>query len=429
MLESKTIHGFFLLSSINPLSKRLRADTIDQNTMPESPSSPIHHHTFIGTLPSYFARRARGEVRELFLNAAILDLAIAMILLFEPIYLYQQGLDMRGIVLFYVGVYVLYFALMPFGGKFVKRFGFEHSMILGSVFLILYYLCFALIAKSLFFLAPAAVLYAFQKTFYWPGFHADFAKYGQDFEQGREIGNIAAINSLVFIAGPLLGGAVMHFFNFTALFIIVAVLIALSNAPLLLTPERFEPSEFSYKGAYARLFRKDNRRRLLAYIGFGEEFVAIALWPVFLYTVLRNTLNTGAVIALSTLITTIIVLYIGKVADRTGKRPLLRLTTVVYALSWFVRVLVRAPFGALLVDTFSRVGKNSLSVPLVAITYEDARERGVVKNVIFFEMALVVGKLLAMAGALLILAFAPPSLQWPLIFALSGMFALLYGVL
>lgn len=389
----------------------------------------IHRHTFIGTLPGYFARKARGEVRELFLSAAILDLAVSMILFFEPIYLYQQRLSLKSIVIFYFSVYLIYFILMPLGGKFAKRFGFEHSIFLGSPFLILYYLCLALVGESHYFLAPAVVFYALQKTFYWSGYHSDFAKYGQDFEQGREVGNAVAFSSIVFIVGPVLGGAVMYFFNFTALFIIVSILIALSNAPLFLTPERFEPSGFSYRRAYARLFKKENRRRLLAYMGFGEEFVVLALWPIFMYAILDNTFSAGAIVGLSTLITTVIVIYIGKLADKTGRRPLLRFMTIVYAFAWFTRLFVRAPVGVLISDTLSRVGKSSLSVPLAAITYKDARERGVVKNVIFFGMALVVGKLLAMAAVLAVLFVVPPEFQWQAIFAVAGAFSLLYGAL
>jgi MFS family permease len=389
----------------------------------------IHKHSFLGFLPGYLARQAKSEVKELFLNSAILDLAVAMILFFEPIYLYQQGLSLEWIVLFYLGVYVVYFFIMPLGGKFAKRYGFEHGILLGSPFLILFYLSLVLAAQSFYFLIPAILFYALQKTFYWPGYHADFAHYGQDFEQGREVSNITVIISAVFVLGPLIGGAIMYFFNFTVLFIIVSLLIVLSNLPLILTPEKFKPSTFSYKGAYKRLFRLANRRRFLAYLGFGEEFIVLALWPIFMIIILKNTFSAGAVVALATLATSLTILYIGRFTDKHNKRSLLRFTTVIYSLVWFLRILVRAPLGVFLVDTFSRIGKSSLSVPLTSITYTEARERGVVKNVVFFEMSLVVGKILAMLAVLLIIAFVPANLLWPAIFVLAGLFALLYGLL
>jgi len=397
----------------------------------------VHKHSFLSFLPSYLARQAKSEVKELFLNSAILDLAVAMILFFEPIYLFQQGQKrgftaweaILGILFFYLAVYFLYFWLMPFGGKFTKRYGFEHSIYLASPLLILFYLCLTLVDRSLYFLVPAAFFYALQKTFYWPGYHCDFADHGKDAEQGREVSNITVIISFVFILGPLIGGTIMHFLGFWALFVIVSILIIISNLPLLLTPERFTPGGFSYFSAFKRLVKRENFRSLLAYLGFGEELVALVLWPIFMIILLNTTLSAGAFVALSTLITAVIVLYIGRVSDKRPKRQVLRFTSIFYAMSWFFRILVYTPIGVLLFDTFGRVGKNSLSVPLIAFTYKRARERGVVENVIFFEMSLVLGKILMMILAILIILFIPMHLFWIAIFILAGLFTLLYTLL
>lgn len=397
--------------------------------MPRSSISQPVRHQFLGNLPSYLAHKAKSEVRELFLSSAILEFASAMILFFEPIYLYEQGVSLKLIMLFNLGIYLVYFIIMPLGGKFAKSKGFEHSIFLASPFLILYYLCLVLTAKSFYFLIPAIICLSWQKTFYWPGYHADFAHYGQDFEQGREIGNITVIISLVYILGPFLGGTIIHFFNFTVLFVIVSILIILSNLPLLLTPEKFKPSNFSYKRAYKRLIRKDNRRRFFAYLGFGEELIFLTLWPIFIFIILKNNFKIGGLIALSTLVTVISVLYIGKLTDKRHKHSVLRFSVVIYSLSWFLRLLTRGSIGVFLVDTFSRTGKSILYVPLTTLTYDKAREKGIVKNVVFFEMALVVGKILSILLVLIILFFAPNFLLWPLIFILAGLFTLLYGFL
>lgn len=389
----------------------------------------LNKHSFLGNWPGFLARRARSEVRELYVNSAILDLAVAMVLFFEPIYLYQQGISLTGIMLFYLGVYGTYFIILPLGGKFAKKRGFEHSIFLGTPFLILYYLCFVLVAKSWIFLAPAAIFLALQKTFYWPGYHADFAYFGQEAEQGRELSNLTVILSAVFILGPLIGGAILYFFGFTVLFIVVAFLIVLSNFPLVLTPERFVPSEFSYRDTYRRLFKPENKRALLAYLGFGEEIIAMALWPIFLFIVFKTTLATGGIIAVSTFITSMVVLYVGKITDQRSHQSVLKLTTVIYAFSWLIRTAVRLPLGVFLADTYSNIGKTSLSVPLYAMTYHRARERGVVKNVIFFEMALVLGKILAILLVLLILILAPEAQSWTLIFLLAAFFTLFYSLL
>ncbi|OGY76400.1 MAG: hypothetical protein A2445_01130 [Candidatus Jacksonbacteria bacterium RIFOXYC2_FULL_44_29] len=386
----------------------------------------IHKYSFLGTWPGFLARQASSQVRELYLNSAILDFAVAMVMFFEPIYLYQQGVTLPGIMLFYLGVYFLYFFLLPLGAKFARQKGFEHSIFLSSPFLILYYLCLLLVAKSMFFLFPAALFFALQKIFYWPGFHADFAHYGKDSEQGSELGTLNVIISTVFILGPLVGGLLMYYFGFAVLFIVVAFLIILSNFPLLLTPERFEPHNFSYGKAFKRLFKPYNKRSFLAYLGFGEELIAMTLWPIFIFIVLGNTVSAGGLVAVSTLITSVVVLFVGKLADKRPKEPILRYTTIIYVLSWFLRILTRAPLGVFLSDTVGRIGKTALSVPLTARMYQRARQWGVVKQVTFFEMSLSIGKMMAIGLVMLILVFVPEDAAWPIIFLLAGFFSLLY---
>lgn len=399
------------------------------NLKPSLKDGSFSSHTFLGTLPSLFAREVSQEVKELYLNSAILDLAVAMVLFFEPIYLYGLGISLRGIILFYLGIYLLYFFLLPLGGKFVKRSGVVASIFLGSPFLILYYLFLALSAHSLYFLIPAIFSFALQKTFYWPGYHTDFAQYGKEMEQGREVSNSTSILLLVYIFGPLLGGVIMHFFNFTVLFTVVSLLIILSNFPLLLVIPRSKREFFSYRACYRRLVERKNIRRLIAYIGFGEELIVLVLWPIFVFIVVRDTLKVGLLVAFSTLLTALVVLYVGKLTDYKRKDSVLRFITSMYVISWVIRIFVKTQLGVFAVDTFSRIGKSSLSIPLTAITYQYARKRDVVEQVIFFEMSLIVGKILAMVGILVLLSLFSGEYLWGSFFILAAVFSILYGVL
>src|SRR3989338_8767751 len=389
----------------------------------------IHKHSFLGHLPSYFAQQSTPRVRELYVNSAILDFAVSMILFFEPIHLYRQGFSLFSIALFYFGVYFLYFFLLPLGGKFIKRYGIVQSIFLGSPFLILYYLCFALLSISIYFIYPAIIFFALQKMFYWPGFHADMVEHGVEVEQGREVGSITAIILFVYIAGPLVGGTLLYFFGFTALFITVAVFIMLSNFPLLLTPERVNRDHFSYRGALSRIVGRTNRRAFISYLGFGEELILLAFWPIFIFIIVQNTFSAGVIVSLSTLATAATVLYVGTMTDKKSKEGILRLTSIIYACVWFIRIFVQSAFGVFLVDSLSRIGKNALSVPQMAITYVNARKKDFLETVIFFEMSLVVGKLIALLAVMAIIVFFPPFSLWHMLFLLAGIFSLLYSVL
>ncbi len=389
------------------------------------------HHTFLGILPSYFARKVRSQVRELFVATAILDLATAMVMIFEPIYLYRQGYGLRGVMLFYLGVYVLYFFLMPLGAKFAKNKGFEKSIFIGTVFQVVLY--GALLAIQYF---PSAVIiavfcYALQKTFFWPGYHADFAWYGQKDEWGKEIGNMIVISSVVYIIGPFLGGLILALSGFTILFVVVSVLILMSNIPLLITREQFEPSEFSYWRAYRRLFRAENRRKFISYIGFGEELIVLTVWPIFIYLAVQDNLfSVGGLIALSTLATSVAVLYIGRLTDESSRHrdSTLRAGSLLYSFVWVLRTVLQGPLGVFLLDTGSRVCKSIVAVPMMAITYNQAQKTSIMKSVVFFEMSLVMGKISAILLVLVLISLHGQN-AWSLIFMLAAVYSLLYATL
>ena len=62
---------------------------------------------------NFFPHHMRREIRELYVSTTILDFALAMILIFEPIYLYTIGYNLQEIILFFLLVYGIYFLYFP----------------------------------------------------------------------------------------------------------------------------------------------------------------------------------------------------------------------------------------------------------------------------------------------------------------------------
>ncbi|MBU0707539.1 MFS transporter [Patescibacteria group bacterium] len=380
-------------------------------------------------LPHYFARRLTRPVKELYLSVAIMDLATASVLIFEPIYLYTLGYSVKQIVLFFLGLYGIYFIIMPLGAKYANSRGYEKSIIVSTIFLILYYLSLFALPWFHWLIFVAPIICAWQKTFYWPGYHADFASFSDEREQSRQIGNLRVINNIVYVLGPLAGGLIITLASFEILFVVVILLIVISNFPLLITKEKVTPRSFSYKGAYKRLAKKHHRRKLLAYIGFGEELVVMIIWPIFIYLIVDSFFTIGAIIALATLVTTFVTLYVGRVCDKKHKHPVIKLGTVLYSLTWWLRPFAGTISHVFLIDTLSRISKNMIYVPLTAITYFRARRYNIMSGVLFFEMALVVGKLLTLVSVFIVISYFGVSVGFVFAFVLAGFLSLLYNFL
>lgn len=381
---------------------------------------------FLELLP----QRMKRQVREIFVSTLLVNFALAMVMIFEPIYLYQIGYSLQKIMFFYLLLYVIYFFIMPLGAKFARARGYEWGIFWGSCFFALSYLSLFFIFKSswLFYVSP--LIFAVQKMFYWPAYHAGFAKFSDDTEEGKEVGALSVSIALVYILGPALAGFMVSNWGYGALFVMASVIFLLSNLPTLITTEKFRYKDFSYLQAYKDLLNKANRRAFFAYLGFGEELVVLVLWPIFISLIVVNILDVGLIVSLATFITMLITLYIGKLSDSRYKKSVLNLGSAFYAFAWFIRIFVVNQIGVFLVDTMSRLAKNIIMVPLTSITYERAKKKSVMSSVVFFEMSLVVGKLIAIIIIYVALFFISDEvLAFKLTFILAGFMALLYSLL
>ena len=380
-------------------------------------------------IASYLPHHLRREMKELYASTVILNFAVSMIQIFEPVYLYTLGFPLQKIILFFLIVYAAYFLLMPLGARFAKWFGYEHSIVLSTIIFILYYALFYAIAWYPWLLYVAPLLYALQKTFYWPAFHADFVSFADAHEESREIGGMTVIVLLIAVIAPIVSGIIIALWGFGALFAVVALVFICSNVPLLSTLEQFEPKPFKYVDTYKRIFAAENRRSLFAYLGYGEELIVLVVWPIFMVIVIKNLLGLGLVAGLSTLITVVVTMFIGRTSDHRNKRFILRFGDGIYAIVWLLRLFVTTVGGVLLIDTLSTVSKNIVSVPLMALTYERARQKSIMQTVVFFEMSLVVGKLIALVLVYAILFFVPSMYVYQTAFVLAAGMSLLYTLL
>jgi len=355
---------------------------------------------------------------------------LALIFIFEPIYLYRLGYSLQQIMMFWVIVYAVYIFILPLGGKVAERFGYEHTIFYGTFFWILLYLCMYLIQywPIFFFITP--IVWAIQKSLYWPAYHANFAKYSCNQEEGREISFLTILTSASYVVGPIFGGFILYFWGFSVLFIVVAILLLVSNVPMLLTKEKFKPVPVDYQYSFKRMFAKENRKQFLAYMGFGEEILVVVVWPIFISIFITSYLSIGWLVGVATLITALVTLFIGKWADRINKREILKIGVSFYSLSWVLRLIIAGPWSIFFTDTLSRASKNTINVPLQAITYENAKNYTIMNTVLMFEMSLAIGKLIACLAALILVSlFSVGLIPFYIIFAMAGAITWLYVLL
>ncbi|MGE5392670.1 MAG: MFS transporter [Candidatus Saccharibacteria bacterium] len=375
--------------------------------------------------PGYLSHRLSREIKEMYFSKAVADFAQAAMMLFEPVYMVSiLNFSLRQVLMFYIAVYVLYWLLIPFGAKIAARKGYEHSIFYSTFFQVLYwaFLFGSQHTPLLIFFAP--LMYAWQKSLFWPAFHSDMARFSNQDQRGRENSGLYALISLVYIIGPFIGGWILQDMGFRALFALVSILTIGSVIPLFTTIEQFIPKPYLYTDSW-KLFR-NFPGQAMGYVGYGEELVQLVVWPIFIYMTVPDYFKFGTIISISTLIATLVMLYVGVLTDLSGKRVLIRYFSSLNGLFWAIRPFFPAVTGLLATNTLGTITKNSLTIPVAAMTYDRANETHILPYCVFYEQALSIGKILI---CVLILVATLFSSGFVAAFTLAGLFSLLYSKL
>ncbi len=358
----------------------------------------------------FFPDSLGSQMREFYASTAIFDFGVSLTMIFEPVYLWSAGWSVKNIVILFLASYIIYFCVAPLGAKFARAHGHENSIALSTPFCLLYFVGLYLAPQGVYFSALAAVSLAFFRTFYWPGARSIISKYSPEGGGGRVVSGLNAISFSAALAGPLIGGVVLGLFGFMALFIVSAIIILLSNIPMLITPEVFEPRPVGYINSYRRLLRPDFRRTVVGHFGYGEEFISDFIWPIFVVIVIPSYAAMGAAFAIAGVFTLVAIIFIGRITDEHHRHPILRSGSLLTSLSWVLRIFVASPLSVLFTQSFYRVARLAVTTPLMSIAGEKAREHSNTKSSLIYEMSITVGKILTASVAVLLLTLFPGNL-------------------
>lgn len=373
-------------------------------------------------LPHFFTAKVRKEIEHLYASMGIGNLAQAIITIFEPIFLYAVlGLTVQQVLLFMAAVYALYTLIIPYGGKVAARFGYAHSIFFSIPFQILFWFSLIGATHNFAWIYFAPVLYAVQKTLLWPAFHASLARFANGKQRGREFSLMYAIMNLMQILGPMIGGFLALTLGINSIFIVASIIYFCSAIPLFWSQEVFVPKQYKFHDTW-KLYKKFPLR-FVGYFGFGEELLALSIWPIYIYLLVKNYQDIGALVTVATLIATALALYIGMYTDKHSKRTVMRVGTYFMVLTWLARLPVVSSFGVFITEALGRTAKSVNFVPMSALTYERAESIHIMPYIIGFEQSLAFAKFLAAVAGVIVFALTG---SFVALFILGAIFSLFY---
>ena len=375
----------------------------------------------------YFSYKSNREIKEIFWMAVLNGLAIAMALIFEPIFLYQSGFRAVSIMWYYVQVYCWYLVLLMFGAKFATKFGFKRAILISNLIYPIYWLVLYHVRSHIGFFALAPFLFALQKCFFWPAFNSLAALDSVARQRGRQMGLVFGIGQIAAMIGPLIAGWISQKLGFEVLFAMTSCLIVLSSVPLFRSAEIYPGSEFSIWKLVA--FARRNKRNIIGYWGYAEDLMLMSLWPLLTFIVVKGYLGVGFINTFASIVAAVLMLYIGRAADQTEKPKLIEAGSFFYGLTWLFRFVAVDPISVMIFDSLTKIGKALVNIPMISLTYDIARLKNSgfsLMYVVFFETSLTIGKILTGLSAIVILSFTN---NIYLVFVLVGVLTFFYSFL
>ncbi|MCH8986623.1 MFS transporter, partial [Patescibacteria group bacterium] len=181
----------------------------------------------------YFRYFLQQDITRLYITVAIRNLAVGMVAVFSPAYVYLYFGESIPLTMLYFGLmYGVTGLLAVAGGKLIGVLGSSKTMLISSFFLIGYYLSLFSFDTSFVFVPLSIIAAGVAMALFWPGFHTDFVRFSSRETRGKESGRVNVAMLLPTILSPLLGGFILVKFGFPVLFIIVSVVLVAATIPL-----------------------------------------------------------------------------------------------------------------------------------------------------------------------------------------------------
>lgn len=381
------------------------------------------------SITSLFAIKPRRQLREMYVFLLLFSFAASLITVFEPIFFYTQGIPLWRIALYYALHYMLYAVLMPLGGMFAARFGYERSLTLSTPLFVLYFLTLVGLAQYPELFWVALVVLTVFKVLYWPAYHANFASYTDSKNRGTEQSWVRFVEYGASVAGPILGGVVAKMYGFPVLFLMAGMTVALAGIVLLRTRERPQGLSFAYTSAWQIIFSRQHRQMVVGMLGWGEDLVYLAIWPIWLMIMVGSVARVGAIASISAVVATIACFIVGEMTDRISPRRMIRFSVPYMIVAYMVRMLVMTPWLVGIGDILARTAAVGVSIPIVARLYKQAKRVGPLEYAVAFETVLAIGKAFTALVLVVVFIILPVPSAFIITFALAAALSLLYLVL
>ncbi len=339
----------------------------------------------------------KKALSELYLAITLRGLAISMVGIFIPLYLYfELAFPLKDVFVFYIITSIIFAIFTPIAAKFSSKVGFKYCILISSFFHITFFGLLFLLNKLHYSLILLAIILGISEAFFWFSFHADFAKNSDHSHRGREVSLWFAFSSVSAILGPFIGGLILSIpeLGFGWLFIFASIVLLSSAVPLFFFKEdKTRPISFK------NIFSKIKLKEAIAFIGNGMEGIAATvLWPLFIFIIIKKYFLMGSLASIVAIFMIIFTVGVGKLTDGIKKRKIMKIGIIISTFTWLIRIFVKTISQVFTVTSIGAAGSTLTNIPFSAITYDKIKKNNLIEFLVLREIFLCFGRILVLTA-------------------------------
>lgn len=322
--------------------------------------------------------------------------ARSLISIFIPILFLRAGYSIAEVMIYYFIYNVIDVPLNFFASWLTRKIGARWVIILGSMFMLAYFLSLsALHYHSWMLLIMIAFLAAIYDAFYWVAHLFFFVKCSTHKDNiSKDTSTLSILRQVASLVAPALGAAVLIFFNENILIYISVSVIALSTIPLF-SIQKISDKPIQPKKSFKEFFHSfDITKDYISTMFFGIHMATESIiFPIFIFVLLGNVTSVAAVPILAAVAAIIFTYMTGNVKKEHRLRTMM-IGALVAGIFWILRIIFNDDmflyFSIFVVGIFSVM----ISVPLVSTVFEKGERINTLDASAYRNAASMFGKMI-----------------------------------
>lgn len=319
----------------------------------------------------YWRTVSFDELSEIYTTQLLRSLALSLVGIFVPVYLYKLGYTIADIAAMFVVWFMARFLWSYLSAKIIGSLGPKHGMAVAVAMQIAYLSLILSLDTIGWPLWLIGIIGSFSYGLYLMAFEVDFSKIKHNEHGGKELGYLQMFERLGAVVGPLIGGLVASYFDPRYTIALAMLVLCGSLIPLFLTDEPTRKNQIIIIKGFP--YRRHIRDFTVSSAFTIENVITITIWPLFLGAFVLVT-NTYAAIGLLASVSTIAALLaayiIGKLIDEDKGKLLLNTGAIANAVLHLFRPFVTTIGQALAINMVNEPLTTMYRMPFLKGKYD-----------------------------------------------------------